>query len=1096
MELSRRTFLAGAGLTAGAAMLAGAPQAWADGPDAEGADAAGAEGEAPVEGENEKRPFVCEGCPAGCTGLATFDFDRLVGIGGEAANPFTEGKLCLFGQQQLALRDEPDPAGGEAMPNPRRLSAPRVRRPGSSAWENISWDMALSEIATAVKNLRDATFVEYEGEVPVMRTEAIASFGGARLVAEEQYLLAKALRSWGVVHLDNEAMFGRRAFAAGCEATFGIGAPDGLLSDIPHAGVVLTVGSDHGASCPVTLRWIERARERGARWVVLDPLLTRTAEAADVHVALRPGTDTAFFGGLVKYIMENNCWQPEYVLNYTNASYLVGDGFSFDASAGLFSGWDPVGGAYDPTAWAWRTDGFDTWNMRFDGEFAWVRGEGVPVWTIPTVPRPVRDITLQDPASVWMQMLSFYNRYDLDTVSAVCGVDRETLEEVYGLLSSTGTPEGAAKVLAGPGLVQHATGAQAVRAVAVAQLLLGNIGVVGGGIAYLGGVAGDGTADLFGLVSSAFPGGLAWPTAAAPTLQAWLEAVTEPAGTGAQAPKTAVSALKEWWGAAAAAENEYGYGWLPKRPVAGPDSVFDAVAAGPARGCFVWGADMLAQAPGAFQAENLGGLEWLVVADDAPSRTASFWREVEDAASVGTTVYQLPVARGIEKAGMRVSGSRLVQYADALVAPAGDVRAEASLIGELWRRVYNLYDTKGGVAPDPVLNAKWDYEGDSGIELARVAWALNGYQTEEADFDAGEVRLIENGRWLRADGSVACAAGPFAGCWNNSGAPSTPTEQPVGRRDIVDESGLGLFPGWGFSWPDNVRVRGNRASANLAGQPWVGDRNVLYWDGQTWVSADSPDFPALREGRWMAPDNCAFPGVWEKVGLLLSDRPADGPLPEHYEPLESPLNNRLNTSYASPAYLSAAARRGLGSLSRSVGGGGQAEGDASAAPAAAPGAVDAAVEAALAPDYGTVMADRDAYPIAAVINSGRADEAAGRALSVPLRAARPGFFVEVSEELARIRGLATGDRARVRNERGSVEAPVLVTARLAPFPCEDSEAHYVLLNGVEVTDEADGGDGFLPTSVAQSWSVLAPGAVAFATGACEHKGFLVDVEKA
>lgn len=1094
MELSRRAFLAGAGLTAaaGAAMLAETPWAWADEVDADGTSSAGAEGEAPVEGENEKRPFVCTGCPAGCTGLATFDFDRLVRVGGEAANPFTEGKLCLFGQQLLSLRGEFDPSAGEVVANPRRLSAPRVRRPGSSKWEDISWDMALSEIAVAVKDMRDATFTEREGDVPVMRTEAIASFGGARLVAEEQYLLAKMLRSWGVVHLDNEAMFGRRAFAAGCEATFGIGAPDGLLSDIPHAGVILTVGSDHGASCPITLRWIERARERGARWVVLDPLLTRTAEAADVHVALRPGTDVAFFGGLIKYLMEGNRWQPEYVLNYTNASYLVGDGFSFDASAGLFSGWDPVSGTYDQTAWAWRTDGFDTWNMRFDGEFAWVRGEGVPVWSIPTVPRPVRDITLQDPASVWMQMLSFYSRYDLDTVSAVCGVDRETLETVYGILASTATPEGAAKMLAGPGLVQHATGVQAVRAAAVAQLLLGNIGVVGGGMAYMGGVAGDGTADLFGLASMAFPGGLAWPTAAAPNLQAWLETVTAPAGMGAQASKTAVSALKEWWGPAASFENEYGYGWLPKQPVTGPESVFDAVASGSVRGCFVWSTDMLAQAPGAFSADSLSGLEWLVVADDAPSRTASFWNEVEDATAVGTTVYQLPVACGIEKAGMRSSGSRLVQYADALAAPEGEARAEASLIGELRRRVYNLYDTKGGVAPDPLLNVKWDYEGGDGIDLARVAWALNGYQIEGTDFDAGKVLLIENRRGLRADGSVACAVGPFAGCWSNNNAPTVAAEQPVGRRDVADEGELGLFSGWGFTWPDNVRVRGNRASANLAGQPWVSDRNLLYWDGQTWVAADAPDFPALREGRWLAPDNCAFPGVWEKVGLLFSDLSSDGPLPEHYEPLESPLNNRLNTSYASPVYLAAASRRGSGALARPTGDGGQASGEATVA---TPGAVDTAVKAVLAPDYSAVMADRNAYPIAAVINNGRPDEAAGRALSEPLRAARPGFFVEMSEELARIRGLAAGDTVRVRNERGAVEAPVLVTARLKPFLCEGSEAHYVVLNGMEVVDEvADA--GFLPTSVARGWSILAPGAVASAGCACEHKGFLVDVEKA
>ncbi|MEC4184319.1 molybdopterin-dependent oxidoreductase [Adlercreutzia sp. R21] len=1086
MELTRRKFLAGATLAAGAA-VAGAgvgavPQAWADGE----ADAA----EAPVEGENEKRAVVCDGCPAGCTALLTFDFDVPVEVGGEAANPFTEGALCARGQQLLDARLIPGEGDGEAASNPARLAAPRVRRAGSDHWEDISWDMALSEIASAVKATRDASFVEYAGEVPVMRTEAIVSFGGARLVAEEQYLLAKALRGWGVVHLDNEALFGRRTFGTACEAAFGIAAPDGLPSDAPHASVILTVGSDHAATQPVTLRWIERARDAGARWIVVDPVRTRTAEMADVHVALRPGTDTAFFGGLVKYLMDNNRWQPEYVLNYTNASYLVNDGFSFDNATGLFCGWDPVGGTYDRGTWGYRTDGFDTWNMRFDGEFAWVRGEGVPVWTIPSVPKPVRDITLQYEASVWMQMQAFYGRYDMDTVSTVCGVGRDQLEAVYEAVAATSAPEAAAKVLVGPGMVQHGTGAQAVRAACVAQLLLGNVGVVGGGIHYLGGTAGEGAADVLGLTSAVFPGGTPWPTEQTPTLQTWLEAVTAAAGARAQEPKAIVSALKEWWGEGAQADNSYGFDWLPKRPAAlAGASVFDTLAAGGAKGCFVWEADLLAQAPGAFGPEGLAGLDWLVVADGSPSRTAAFWRELDgDLAALSTTVYQLPTAQACEKDGMRVAGSRLVQYAAAACPPADESRSEAAIIGDLWRRVYNLYDTKGGTAPDPLLGVKWDYEGENGIDLTRVAWALNGYQVEGADWNAGKVVLLEGSQGLRADGSAACAAASFAGCWNNNSAPATPAEQPVGRRDATDESGLGLFASWGFTWPSNVRVRGNRASANLAGQPWRNDRNLLYWDGQVWAMADQADFPALRDGRWVAPDNCAFPGVWEQVGLLWSDRLPDGPLPEHYEPLESPLNNRLNTSYASPVLLAAASRRGVGSVLAQTGG---TDGSADAQGA---GARDAAVEAALAPDYTDVMADREAYPICAVMNNNRADAAAWRALVPAARAFDPGFFVEVSPELARIRGFQTGDVARVFNERGSVEAPVLVTARVTPFVCEGNEAHYVYLNGMGVEAEEET-EGAAP-AMGGSWAALAPGVASPAGEGFAVKGFLVNVEKA
>lgn len=1077
MELTRRKFLAGATAAAGCAALGAVPRAWAD----DTADTAeGDAAEAPSEGEGAQRPLVCDGCPLGCTALLTVEGETAVAVTGDTANPFTEGALCARGQQLLDVAVVCDEATGEMVPNPARLGAPRVRRAGSDHWEDISWDMALSEISTAVKKTRDETFAERVGDMPVMRTEAIASFGGARLVAEEQYLLAKALRSWGVVHLDNEALFGRRAFAAACEASFGIAEPDGLPTDMPHAAVILTVGSDHAASQPVSLRWIERARDAGARWIVVDPVRTRTAELADEHVALRPGTDTAFFGGLVKYLMDGNHWQPEYVLNYTNASYLVDEGFSFDSATGLFAGWDPVGGIYDRGSWAYRTDGFDTWNMRFDGEFAWVRGEGVPVWTIPSVPKPVRDITLQYEGSVWMQMQAFYGRYDVDTVSTVCGVARDRLEAVYEAIAATAAPEAAAKFLMGPGAVQHGTGAQAVRAACAAQLLLGNVGVVGGGLHYLGGVPGEASAEALGLSGAVFPGGPSWPDEQTPTLQTWLETVTVPAGTRAQAPKAVVSALKEWWGAAAQPDNSYGFDWLPKRPAAlAGASVFDAVAEGTVKGCFVWSADMLAQAPGSFGPEALAGLDWLVVADGAPSRTASFWSELEDGGAPGTTVYQLPCARSFEKDGTRAGSSRLMQYAAAACAPAGESRSEAALIGELWRRVYNLYDTKGGTAPDPILNAKWDYEGESGIDLVRVAWALNGYQVEGADWNAGKVVLIEGPQGLRADGAAACAAAPFAGCWNNNSAPATPAEQPVSRRDGSDESGLGLFPQWGFAWPSNVRVRGNRASANLAGQPWRNDRNLLYWDGQTWVMVDQADFPALRDGRWVAPDNCAFPGVWEEVGLLWSDRLADGPLPEHYEPLESPLNNRLNTSYASPVLLAAASRRGVGSVLARTG--------------SEDGGRDASVEAALAPDYAEVMADRTAHPICAVVNNSRADVAAWRALVPAAGAFEPGFFVEVSPELARIRGIQTGDTVRVSNDRGAVEAPVLVTGRVAPFVCEGNEAHCVYLNGVALKAADDEG---APPTVGYGWMALAPGVASPSGGGFGAKGFLVNVEKA
>ena len=395
----------------------------------------------------------------------------------------------------------------------------------------------------------------------------------------------------------------------------------------------------------------------------------------------------------------------------------------------------------------------------------------------------------------------------------------------------------------------------------------------------------------------------------------------------------------------------------------------------------------------------MGRLAWLVVTDGSPNLTATFWERVEDPSQQQTTVFQLPSVLGFEKAGIRASGGRLLQHAEAAVEPAAESRTDAAIIGDMWERVFNLYDTKGGAATDPILKARWDYVTSDSIDLVKVAWAMNGYVVEDSDWDGGELVLLEGADGLRADGSTACGAAFLAGLWSNGASAADAAEQPVGRRDGADESGLGLFPGWGFTWPGNVRVRGNRASANLAGQPWVRERNLLTWEGESWACIDAPDFPILRDGRWLEPDNQAFPGTWEQVGLLVSDRLGDGPVPEHYEPLESPLNNRLNGAYASPVLLAAAAK----------------------APGAAgdDGAVDAAVADALAPDYSSMQADRAAYPIAAVINGSDGRDGARRALSETLAAAEPGCFVEMSASLARIRGLATGKWARVFNERGS-----------------------------------------------------------------------------
>lgn len=1067
MKLTRRTFLAASGAAAmgTAAALVRPEGVWAD------------EGSEEREEELVWKTALCEGCPGGCSYRLGFREKRLVTVAGDADHPLSCGKACLRAQVLDELQEVPGETLGETVPNPCRLGHPLVRRAGADQWEEISWEAALGEIAEAVKRTRDETFVKKEGKISVMRTEALASFGGAHLPVEEQYLIAKALRGWGAVHIDSEIAYGRRVFSEGVKATCGIDVPDSSWSSLAQADAVLVLGADPLASQPLSALWMQKSQEKGASWTVVDPLRTRTAELGDAHLALRPGTDIAFLGGLVKYIMEQDRWQPEYVLNFTNASYLLNPAFSFDGGPGLFFGWDPVGGAYDKESWGYQIEGSDPWNMRYEGEFAWVRQKNVPVWALPSVPKPRRNITLQDAASVWAQMEQFYGRYDLDTVSTVCGVDRALLEEIYDRFSSTGTPEGVGAILIGPGLVQHATGSQAARAAAVVQLLLGNLGVPGGGLSYMGGGAGETAAALCGLDPTCLPGGLPWPTEQTRTLQKWLETYTEPAGTGAQAARFLVPVLKEWWGEAATLENDYGFGWLPKRRQSADfPSIWDALATRSVRGCFFWDADPLLDGSGGIGADDLAGLDWLVTCGPVASETAAFWQVAgEGPATVATTVYQLPATMGPEKAGIRANGGRWLQYAPSVLEPFEEARAQGAVVDELWRRVRNLYDTKDeGAVPEPILRLKWDYTNGDDFDSAKVAWALNGYAVEESDFSQNMVRLAEGPQNLKADGSLSCAVPPFAGCWNSGVDAKDGTVQPVGRRDNSDEGGLGLYSQWGFSWPGNCRVRGNRASSNLAGQPWSAQRNLVQWDGESWILADGADFEAQREGRWIEPDHRAFPGVWEQAGLLFSDRLDDGPLPEHYEPAESPLNNVVNSALASPVVLAAAGRS-------------EARADAAAGDEAG-----AALAATGAQDFEGILGRRGDYPIGAVVNN-LAPSAKAVVASSRAEAFEPGLFVEVSERLAAIKGLRTGDIARVRNDRGSMEAPVLVTGRLAPFQGRDGEGHYVMLNGTRRLSEraTESGDD----SSVSRWAALAPQVASPVGGAGEIKGFLVEIEK-
>lgn len=161
-------------------------------------------------------PTVCPYCASGC-GLVVYSekkpdgkFNKLLSVVGDPDNPINEGCACPKGAAMFNLREIYDPKTGEQMINPKRVPKPMYRAAGSSKWEEKDWDWMLNEIAKRVKETRDKSFIHTEKlpdgtDVIVNRTEKIASIGGSGLDNEEAYLLAKMMRSLGVVYLETQA---------------------------------------------------------------------------------------------------------------------------------------------------------------------------------------------------------------------------------------------------------------------------------------------------------------------------------------------------------------------------------------------------------------------------------------------------------------------------------------------------------------------------------------------------------------------------------------------------------------------------------------------------------------------------------------------------------------------------------------------------------------------------------------------------------------------------------------------------------------------------------------------------------------------------
>jgi formate dehydrogenase major subunit len=651
--------------------------------------------------------------------------------------------------------------------------------------------------------------------------------------------------------------------------------------DIKNTDMMLIMGGNPAENHPCGFKWpIEAKRQRNATMIVVDPRFTRTAATADLFVQIRAGSDIAFLGGLISYAIENGRVAREYLANFTNAAYLIKDGFKLPED-GLFSGFDAASGTYDR----------DSWNYED--------------------PDKAYDLTLQHPRSVFQLLRRHYSRYTPEMVERITGIPRAQFlkaADLYTSIRKDGDTKKAGTVIYAVGWTQHSSATQTIRAAAILQLLMGNIGRAGGGVNALRGHSNiQGATDMAG-VFDILPGYLKMPNPADTDLAAYLARTTPKAAKPgpwdsmnywSNTPRFTVSFLKAMYGAAARKDNQWAFHHLPKidRKYSWAE-IWDDMYNGHIKGLLAFGMNGVAIGPNS--RKNIDALkkaDWLVVCEIYPDETSEFWKApgttAEEMKQIPTTVYRLPGAGFAEKDGTFVNSARWLQWKNAALPVPGEARLDQEILARIFLKVRELYKAEGGKFPDPILDATWNYTEPQNPSLAEVAREINGRALADVT-DPKLNQTVKAGQqlpgfaWLRDDGSTASGNWLYCGSWTEAGS-------QMQRRGTEDPSGLGVYANWGWSWPANRRVLYNRASCDLAGKPWDSERAQVWWNEaqQKWLGNDVPDFkPDSPPKDHMGP----FIMNPEGVGRLFVPGAtlADGPFPEHYEPLESVLVNPLH----------------------------------------------------------------------------------------------------------------------------------------------------------------------------------------------------------
>ena len=799
--------------------------------------------------------------------------------------------------------------------------------------------------------------------------------------------------------------------------------------DIKNANLILVQGGNPAEAHPVGFRWAIEAKKNGAKIIVVDPRFNRTASVADLHAPIRSGSDIAFLMGVIRYLLETNQIQHEYVKHYTNASFLINEGYKFED--GLFSGFNEEKRNYDKS----------TWNYQFDENG-----------------NAKRDMTLQHPRCVINILKDHVSRYTPEMVERVTGVKQKVFLQICEEIGKTSAPNKTMTHLYALGFTEHTIGTQNIRSMAMIQLLLGNIGMPGGGINALRGHSNvQGTTDM-GLLPTMLPGYMRLPNEKETSYEQYINAITPKDIVPNQVnyyrntSKFFVSMMKTFYGDKATKENGWGFDFIPK-----VDRVYDPITHvkmmhdGELNGWILQGFNVLNSLPNKNKTvAGMSKLKYLVVLDPLQTESSEFWKNFGESnnvnpAEIQTEVFRLPTTCFAEEDGSIANSGRWAQWHWKGCDQPGEAMPDVEILSMIREEMHDLYKKEGGRGIESFEAMTWNYAQPHSPTSVELAKELNGYALEDL-YDANNNLIYKKGQLLngfahlRDDGTTTSGNWLYVGQWTEKG-------NQMANRDNSDPSGLGCTVGWGFSWPANRRVLYNRASLDINGNPWDKHRQLIKWNGKNWNWYDIADYGAQPPGSDAGPFIMSSEGVGR---LFAVDKINNGPVPEHFEPIESPIDtNPLHPNVVTDPTIR------------------------------------------IYKEDREFIGSNKEYPFVATTYRLTEHFHSWTAQSALNIIAQPQQFVEIGEKLAAEKGIQKGDMVKVTSRRGYIKAVAVVTKRLKDLEIDGRTVHHI---GIPIhwnmkSLNGKGNRGFSANTLTPSWGESI-------TQTPEYKTFLVNVEKA